>query len=52
MKDRIHFPISSQSILWKAVGPTTDLKTHKKNVYNISYDFKAFYNIFLVENEI
>ena len=52
MKDKIHFPNSSQSILWKIVGPTTDLKTHKKVVYNISYDLKAFDKIFLVENRI
>ena len=52
MKERIHFPISSQSILWKIVGPTTDLKTHKKIVYNISYDLKAFDKIFLAKNRI
>ena len=52
MKDRIHFPNSSQSILRKIVGTTTDLKTHKKVVYNISYDLKAYDKIFLVENRI
>ena len=52
MKDRIHFQNSSQSILWKIVGTTTDLKTHKKVVYNISYDLKAYDKIFLVENRI
>ena len=52
MKDRIHFPNSSQSILWKIAGPTTDLKTPKKVVYNISYDVKAFDKIFFVENKI
>ena len=40
MKDGIHPPNSritpkaSQSTLWRIVGPTTDLKTHKKVVYD------------------
>ena len=52
VKDRIHFPNSSQSIFWKIVGPATDVKTHKNVVYNISYDLKAFDKIFLAENRI
>ena len=40
MKDGMHPPNSritlkaSQSTLWRIVGPTTDLKTHKKVVYD------------------
>ena len=40
------------SILWKSVGPTTDLKTQKKIVYNKPYDLKAFDKILLLENRI
>ena len=45
-------PSLPSSILWKSVGPITDLKTQKKVVYNKPYDLKAFNKIFLLENEI
>ena len=40
------------SILWKSVGPTTDLKTKKNVVYNKPYYVKAFNEILLLENTI
>ena len=39
MKDRIPFSNLFISLeMWKIVQPTTDLKTHKKVVYNELYD--------------
>ena len=55
MEDRIHFSkllISLKNIFWKILGPTADLKTHKKVFYNKPYDLKAFNKIFLLENRI
>ena len=45
-------PNLPSSILWKSVGPTTDLKTQKKVVYKKPYDLKAFIKIFFLENKI
>ena len=33
--------------MWKIVGPTTDIKTHKNVFYNKPYDLKGFDKVFL-----
>ena len=37
--------------MWKIVGPTTDLKTHKTGVHNKPYDLKAVDKIFFSKIE-